>query len=308
MSTPEPRTVAIWQHATRSDAATTASEFAAALVAQGLRVAAPSEDLPLFAPELDVAPLAPEPVELCVIFGGDGSILRAAEWALPRQVPLLGVNLGHIGFLAELDRSEQGDLVDAVVQRRYSIEARRTLAVEARDPSGAIVWSSVAVNEVSVEKSARERMVEVLVRIDGLPLSRWGCDGVLVSTPTGSTAYAFSAGGPVVWPDVDAMLIVPVSAHALFSRPVVVSPQSTIEVELVEPSATEGVVWCDGRRSTPLHGGTHIVVGAGEHSLLLARLTEQPFTSRLQRKFGLRVTGWRGAAEGETDAAGHHAH
>ena len=127
-----------------------------------------------------------------------------------------------------------------------------------------MVWSSYAINEVSIEKAARERMLELLVEVDGRPLSRWACDGILVATPTGSTAYAFSAGGPVIWPGVDALLVVPLSAHALFARPLVLSPTSTVVVEMIDPSPTNGVVWCDGRRSVELHTGMEIEVARGD--------------------------------------------
>ena len=186
-----------------------------------------------------------------VVLGGDGTILRGAEWALEAAVPLLGVNLGHVGFLAEAESSEVDSIVDHVVHRSFTVEERFTIEVILRDcETGAILWSDFAVNEVSIEKASRERMLEVLVEVDGRPLSRWACDGVLVSTPTGSTAYAFSAGGPVVWPGVDAMLVVPLSAHALFARPLVLSPTSTVVVEMIDVSQTHGVVWCDGRRSS----------------------------------------------------------
>ena len=140
-------------------------------------------------------------------------------------------------------------------------------------------------------------MLEVLVEVDGRPLSRWACDGMLVATPTGSTAYAFSAGGPVIWPGVDALLVVPLSAHALFARPLVLGPTSTVVVEVIDGSQTHGVVWCDGRRSIELRTGMEIEVTRGHHRLRLARLSEAPFTDRLVNKFGLRVEGWRGAAD-----------
>ncbi len=167
--------------------------------------------------------------------------------------------------------------------------------------SGVVAWSSYAVSEVSVEKASLERVLEVLVEVDGRPLSRWSCDGVLLSTPTGSTAYAFSAGGPVIWPNVDALLVVPLSAHALFSRPLVLGPTSRVVIQLIERSQTDGVVWCDGRRSAELRAGLQIEVQQGEHRLLLARLSEAPFTDRLVNKFGLRVEGWRGEAEERRD-------
>ncbi|MFV0451486.1 MAG: NAD kinase [Propioniciclava sp.] len=236
------------------------------------------------------------PVELVVVFGGDGTILRAAEWAVPAGFPLLGVNLGHVGFLAELEPSEIDTLVERVRARDYTVEERICLDVTMRDrPGGAVLWSSFAVNEVSLEKAARERMIEVLVDIDGHPLSRWGTDGVLVSTPTGSTAYAFSAQGPVLWPDLEALLVVPLLAHALFARPLVLSPHSRVVVEMLA-DAPSGVLWCDGRRSVDAPPGSELTVGRSNHRLRLARTTEQPFVQRLVAKFGLPIDGWRGQA------------
>jgi NAD+ kinase len=237
-------------------------------------------------------------VELMVVLGGDGTILRGAEWVLSSDLPLLGVNLGHVGFLAEAESSEIDSIVQHIVAGSYTVEERSTVQVTLREcSSGEAVWSSYAINEVSIEKAARERMLEVVVEVDGRPLSRWACDGVLVATPTGSTAYAFSAGGPVIWPSVDALLLVPLSAHALFARPLVLGPASTVVIELIEASSTHGVVWCDGRRSAELESGMEIEVRQGPHKLRLARLSEAPFTDRLVNKFGLRVEGWRGAAE-----------
>jgi NAD+ kinase len=239
-------------------------------------------------------------VELMVVLGGDGTILRGAEWVLTSDLPLLGVNLGHVGFLAEAESSEIDSIVEHIVAGSYTVEERSTVQVTLRECSnGDVVWSSYAINEVSIEKAARERMLEVVVEVDGRPLSRWACDGVLVATPTGSTAYAFSAGGPVIWPSVDALLLVPLSAHALFARPLVLGPASTVVIELIEASSTHGVVWCDGRRSAELETGMEIEVRQGPHKLRLARLSEAPFTDRLVNKFGLRVEGWRGAAESD---------
>src|SRR5215203_3139708 len=235
--------------------------------------------------------------ELMIVLGGDGTILRGAEWVMASDTPLLGVNLGHVGFLAEAESSEIDWIVERVVERSYRVEERFTIDVELRDDDDEVVWSSFAINEVSIEKAARERMLEVLVEIDGRPLSRWACDGMLVATPTGSTAYAFSAGGPVLWPGVEALLVVPLSAHALFARPLVLSPTSTVVVEVLDVSQTHGVVWCDGRRSVELLAGMEIEVTRGKQRLRLARLSEAPFTDRLVHKFGLRVEGWRGAAD-----------
>ncbi|WP_232548273.1 NAD kinase [Propioniciclava soli] len=241
------------------------------------------------------------PVELVVVFGGDGTILRAAEWAVPQGFPLLGVNLGHVGFLAELEPSQIHDLCAHVIAKDYTVEERLCLDVELRDrPGGDLLWRSFAGNEVSLEKAARERMIEVVVDIDGHPLSRWGTDGVLVATPTGSTAYAFSAQGPVLWPDLDALLVVPLLAHALFARPLVLSPTSTVVVSMLEHPATGGVLWCDGRRSTTVPPLSEVTVRRSEHALRLVRTTLQPFVQRLVAKFDLPVHGWRGQAERRT--------
>ncbi len=233
--------------------------------------------------------------ELMVVFGGDGTILRAAESVVPLGVPLLGVNLGHVGFLAELESHDVHKLVQQVAERHYFVEERLTLDVEVTSQDDHDMWTSFAVNEVSLEKAARERMLDVMVEIDGLPVSRWGCDGMLVSTPTGSTAYAFSVGGPVVWPDVEAFLVVPMAAHALFARPLVLDPESLVDLTLSSQFATHAVVWCDGRRSIDIAPGARIHVRRGAHNLRVARLQEQPFTSRLVKKFELNIDGFRGS-------------
>ena len=200
--------------------------------------------------------------ELAVVVGGDGSILRAAELTWASGTPVLGVNLGHVGFLAEAEVDDVEDVIDAIVARRWTSEDRLTLDVRAyRD--GELVTHTFALNEASVEKAARERMLEVVVEIDGRPLSRWGCDGVVLATPTGSTAYNFSAGGPIVWPEVEALLIVPISAHALFARPLVVAPDSLLAVEVIARTDGAGVLWCDGRRAVDLPPGARIEVRRG---------------------------------------------
>jgi NAD+ kinase len=234
--------------------------------------------------------------ELVVVIGGDGTILRAAEVAHESGTPILGVNLGHVGFLAEAEFEEVSGTIDAIVGRRYTAEDRLTIDVSVfRD--GELVARTFALNEASVEKAERERMLEVVVEVDGRPLSRWGCDGVVCATPTGSTAYNFSAGGPVVWPGVEALLMVPISAHALFARPLVVAPTSVLAVEVIAPAESSGVLWCDGRRTVDLPPGARIEVRRGERPVRLVRLHEAPFTDRLVAKFGLSVEGWRGAGE-----------
>jgi NAD+ kinase len=227
------------------------------------------------------------------VLGGDGTLLRAAELTREAGVPLLGVNLGHVGFLADVERDGFAEVAQRVVARDWSVEERMTIDVEARVGAERIA-DTWALNEASVEKASRDRMLEVIVEVDGRPLSRWGCDGVVCATPTGSTAYAFSAGGPVVWPQVEAMLMIPISAHALFARPLVVSPDSTLAVEVLSDTP-HGVLWVDGRRSWTLPAGTRVEVRRGAVPVRLARLHPAPFTDRLVRKFQLPVNGWRGA-------------
>ena len=239
-------------------------------------------------------PGAAEGCELVVVFGGDGTLLRAAELARPSRTPLLGVNLGHVGFLAEAEPDDLAATVDRVVARDYAVEERMTIDVAVM-VDGTVTSNGWALNEASVEKASRQRMLEVVIEVDDRPLSRWGCDGVVFATPTGSTAYAFSAGGPVVWPEVDALLLVPISAHALFARPLVTSPQSVLAVEVLSQSDGAGVLWCDGRRMVPLPLGARIEARRGEHPVRLARLHSAPFTDRLVAKFDLPVRGWRGA-------------
>ena len=241
--------------------------------------------------------------ELTVVIGGDGTILRAAELTRESGTPLLGVNLGHVGFLAEAEHDDIEFTIDAVVNRRYTSEERLTIDVSVYQDKE-LVASTWALNEASVEKAARERMLEVVVEVDGRPLSRWGCDGVVCATPTGSTAYNFSAGGPIVWPGVEALLMVPISAHALFARPMVVAPTSVLAVEVIARTDGAGVLWCDGRRTVELPPGARIEVRRGSAPVRLARLHQAPFTDRLVAKFDLPVTGWRGAAERRRRANG----
>jgi NAD+ kinase len=239
-------------------------------------------------------PSAADGCEVVVVFGGDGTLLRAAELARPSRTPLLGVNLGHVGFLAEAEPEDLAATVDRVVARDYEVEERMTIDIAVL-VDGTVTSHGWALNEASVEKASRQRMLEVVIEVDDRPLSRWGCDGVVFATPTGSTAYAFSAGGPVVWPQVDALLLVPISAHALFARPLVTSPQSVLAVEVLSASDGIGVLWCDGRRMVALPPGARIEARRGEHPVRLARLHTAPFTDRLVAKFDLPVRGWRGA-------------
>jgi NAD+ kinase len=238
---------------------------------------------------------AAEGTEVVLVLGGDGSILRAAELSREAQVPLLGVNLGRVGFLAAAESEDLDETVGHLLDRALTVEERLTLDVNVLT-GGQVVGTDWALNEVSVEKAARERMLELVLEVDGRPLSRWGCDGVVAATPTGSTAYAFSGGGPVVWPGVEAFVLVPISAHALFARPLVLAPTSNVALEVL-PSGSEAVLACDGRRTSPLPTGARVEICRGHKPVLLARTTVVPFTDTLVDKFGLPVEGWRGRAE-----------
>jgi len=329
------RTMLVLAHIGKASALRSARLIVERLVAAGVAVRGTEDEAPTLAcagaTVLPVGPEAAKGAELVIVLGGDGTLLRAAEIARPAQTPLIGVNLGHIGFLAEAEPDGLGDTVERLVSGDYRVEERMTIDVLARD-NGRELASTWALNEATVEKAARERMIEVVIEVDGRPLSRWGCDGVVCATPTGSTAYAFSAGGPVVWPEVEALLMVPISAHALFARPMVVSPRSVLAVELVyegpggrgdgrhdeggrlaeggrHAQTGKAVMWCDGRRRFDLPPGARVEVRRGSLPVLLARVhgpgpgadgglvaVGGPFTDRLVAKFGLPVAGWRGRA------------
>jgi NAD+ kinase len=295
------RRVLLVAHPRRQEAHDLAAGVAERLHAAGMEVALLPEEAVAMGLEGSTAialadPEAPaQGCELVCVLGGDGTILRGAELSRGTDAPLLGVNLGHVGFLAEAEREDIGATVDHIVARSYVVEERLTLDVHAM-VDGEPVCRSWALNEVTVEKASRERMLEVTLEIDGRPLSTWGCDGVVMATPTGSTAYAFSAGGPVVWPDVEAMLLVPISAHALFARPLVVGPTSRLAVEVIPDNLGSGVLWCDGRRAVDLPPGARIEVVRSDTPVRLARPTSSPFTDRLVAKFDLSIHGWRGSA------------
>lgn len=286
------RQVCLVLHANRDDVPPLARMIARRLESAGIEVASAGE--PHEAGEF--AAIDPERNELAIVLGGDGTILRAAEMFRDANVPLLGLNLGRVGFLAELEAEDVDTLIEVIVQRSWMVEPRRALSVQVRNPDGG-VWESWALNEVAVEKSLRDRMLEVIVSIEGHPVMAWGGDGLICATPTGSTAYAFSAGGPIVWPNVDAHLIVPVSAHALFARPIVTAPNALIDIAIADELAP-AIVVCDGRRNVLASPGAHVVVSESTQPVLFARIHSTPFANRLVAKFQLPVTGWRNREHG----------
>jgi NAD+ kinase len=290
------REVLLVVHTGRADTRHTAEKVAGWFAAADVKLRVLAEE----APQLDracyqkIVPSGPDAAagtELVFVLGGDGTLLRAAELARPVGVPVLAVNMGRIGFLAEADSDVLEQAVGQVIAQNYEVDDRMTVDVIAwlGDRQLAHTW---ALNEASVEKSSRERILDVRIEVDGRPVSAFGCDGVLCATPTGSTAYAFSAGGPVVWPDVQALLVVPSNAHAMFSRPLVVSPDSVVAVE-VDPDGHPAVLCCDGRRTFVLPPGARVEVVGGAKPTRLVRLRQEPFTDRLVHKFVLPVQGWR---------------
>jgi NAD+ kinase len=299
------RAVLLVAHTGRQEARDAAAEAVTLLRKAGLTVrvlAAETGELAVAdAVAVEPGPEAARGCELVIVLGGDGTILRGAEIARPSGTPVLGVNLGHIGFLAEAERDDLSYTVEHVVARNYEVEERMTIDVVVRQ-DGEVAARQWAVNEASVEKFSRERMLELVAEVDGRPISRWGCDGVVMATPTGSTAYAFSAGGPVVWPELEALLLVPISAHSLFARPLVVAPTSELAVT-IQPGTAGAVLWCDGRRTVDLRPGARVEVVRGEQPVRLARLHRPPFTDRLVAKFALPVEGWRGSRYAVTDRA-----
>ncbi|GAB3019696.1 NAD kinase [Mycobacterium bourgelatii] len=252
------------------------------------------EDMRVLGVNIEVVaePHAAEGCELAMVLGGDGTFLRAAELARNADIPVLGVNLGRIGFLAEAEAEHIDAVLEHVVARDYRVEDRLTLDV-AVCQQGAVIQRGWALNEASLEKGPRLGVLGVVIEIDGRPVSTFGCDGVLVSTPTGSTAYAFSAGGPVLWPDLEAILVVPNNAHALFGRPMVTSPDACIAIE-IEADGHDALMFCDGRREMLVPAGSRVEITRSATPVKWARLDSAPFTDRLVRKFRLPVTGWRG--------------
>ena len=274
------RVIGIVPHASRHDVASLSTSFQEKLALQGVcahvvhtREAVQKLQRP----------------ELMIVIGGDGTILKAAELVHGLEIPILGINYGHVGFLAEVDPSSQANVVAAIAHQDWHVEQRMTIDVSVQLPDGT-TRTSWALNEASIEKSSGSRMIETDIGVDGKPVSSFKTDSVLISTPTGSTAYNFSAGGPIVWPNVQAMILTPIAAHALFTRPMVVGPDSWLDVQI---RADNAHIWCDGRREIHAPQGSTVQVRRGIYPVLLARLSNDPFSQRLVKKLHLPVHGWR---------------
>jgi NAD+ kinase len=291
------RAVLLVVHTSRRQIVALAGRATERLLSAGMEVRMLAAEAAACAPDgvriMDPQEAAPG-CELVLALGGDGTFLRAAELARPAEVPLLGVNLGHVGFLAEADPQAFDDAVESIVGGHYRVEERVTVDAEVV-LDGVVTARTWALNEASVERTNRERMLEIAVAVDERPLLRFGCDGLLCATPTGSTAYAFSAGGPIMWPDVDALLIVPNAAHALFTRPIVVAPTSVVDVDLVS-RGHEAMLSCDGRRSLRVPAGGRVRMRRGAPPIKVVRLGTTSFADRLVSKFQLPVRSLREAS------------
>ena len=279
------RAILIAVHPTRVDAAEMARALADSLIAEGFAL---YSNNPFLVPGSEMYGNT-SAVELVVVLGGDGTILRGAEMARGTDAPIIGINMGNVGFLAEVIRPTVETIVQAISEKNYSIESRLLLAYTV-ERAGKVVESGWAMNEITLEKS-HAQMVELFVQVDGRPLSRWGCDGVIVATPTGSTAYAFSAGGPVLWPEVEALVLLPLAAHALFSRPMVIAPTSSVVVDIESESAE---LAADSMRRFSLQTNDRISILRDPIRISLAHIDGAGFTDRLVAKFKLPIEGWRG--------------
>ncbi len=279
------KSVLLVVHPTRPAAAKFGNLLAAKFISEKYQVFANFPDLISGSKEIESV----EEISAAIVLGGDGTILRAAELIRGHDIPILGVNLGNVGFLAEIAQPSADEIVQAIQSGAIHKEPRLVLKYEIFR-EGKIFSDGWALNEVAVERSSSQ-MLELFVQIDGRPLSKWGCDGVICATPTGSTAYAFSAGGPVLWPEVSALVLLPLAAHALFSRPMVVSPDSEIVIDVTSQNAQ---ISSDGLRQTDLLPGDRIVLTRDVSKTQLAYIADGKFTDRLVAKFKLPIEGWRG--------------
>lgn len=295
-----PRRILIVTHGGNPVALAALQEAQPELEAAGFQVALHDDDVPAeFGQDREYAihALGDPPPEVVMVLGGDGTILRAAELTHGSRVPIVGVNLGHVGFLAEAEREGLRAVVSRIAASDYQVEERAVASVTVQLPGREDPVHGWALNEVTIEKANRPRLIEVGIEVDDEPLSSFGCDGVIMATPTGSTAYAFSFGGPIMWPDVAGIMLIPMAAHALFARPLIVGNRSVFRVELLESSPLPAILTCDGRRSLDLPLGSSVEVKLSDRPLLFGRLSAAPFTKRLVQKFNLPVVGWRGTGE-----------
>lgn len=235
---------------------------------------------------LDAEVFADE-IDLAISFGGDGTFLRAAHLCRDAGVPVFGVNLGRLGFLAEVELDDLGPALRAVASGQTAVEERATLEVTVLDADGVELHRGWALNEVAIEKTVRQRLLLMDVHVDGTMFAKVPADALILATPTGSTAYSLSAGGPILSPRLDATLVVPVAPHTLFDRTVVAGPDEQVRVELAGEDAS-AIVSCDGRQPVQVASGGSVLVRGGGRPVRLARVGLLDFYTLVRRKFGLR--------------------
>jgi NAD+ kinase len=221
--------------------------------------------------------------DLIVVLGGDGTLLSIARRTGAR-VPILGVNLGELGFLTEVVEREAMPMLARVIAGRYDLDRRMTLAARL-ERGGRVVGRFRALNDVVITNGARARIIQFAVSVDGLPLATYRADGVIVATPTGSTAYSLSVGGPVVEPTVQVLLLSPISPHTLSNRPVVLRPDAVVRLR-VAPREQDALLTIDGQEGTPLAGGDVIEVRQGRPPVSLVRSPDRTYYDVLRSKLG----------------------
>ena len=221
--------------------------------------------------------------ELVICFGGDGTILHMAKTATRRNVPILGVNIGTLGFMAELEASEM-DLLAKLARDEYTVDHRMMLdVVVQRDRD--IIFHDIGLNDVVITKGAVARIAHLSVKCDGIQAMQCGGDGVIVATPTGSTAYSLSAGGPIVEPEARNILITPICAHDVMSRCIVASDKRTITVELIQNARRNAYLSVDGGKSLRLNMGDVTTVKKSNLETKLLRLKDRSFYDVVNMKF-----------------------
>lgn len=233
---------------------------------------------------VSLAPLDPDNIDLLVTFGGDGTLLRGARRLLGREVPILGVNFGRVGFLTSVARDGASAALTAFAAGEHRLSVRAALVATARDASDTLRTEHAALNDVVLHKGGVARVVRFQVLIDGEPMGPVSADGLVVSTPTGSTAYSLSAGGPVVVPTLDAMIVTPICAHSLGMRPLVVRADAVISIEPLEMRINDMLVSFDGQESVKLAPGERLEVRAAPWRVVLVRFGDPAFFRRLRDK------------------------
>lgn len=228
---------------------------------------------------------SPEQIDIAISLGGDGTLLRTARFLDGHRVPILGVNLGRLGFLTSCGASDFEMALRAVAAGEYEADARMVLAGEAVNAVGTIRAHWRALNEFVMHKSGFARMLSVRVTANGEPLSSYTADGIIVSSPTGSTGYSLSAGGPLVVPTLDSILVTPISPHTLAIRPIVLPPNAVVELDVVD-GPDEILVTVDGQVGEQFSDGDRLRVRRAEQPVLIIRFQGTGFFGRLRVKLG----------------------